>query len=228
MNGLRGMSDPWKLGGGEDFCLTVSSGRSVEETIEIYGADRGKARWMSSAACYATLDPTQNNTILRAGTLGDWCFCIEFWNPIGYLDGVVRKLSTDAKVIILSHTGGSMTAFRYVVNGRLTESFEPNYPPSAWGHSEYNFARRVHELPKSPDGAMSCLRVIGETTGHELTREILQGPLFSVIVEGPDRTALSRRDPGLPPAPPPGRPRPLGRSLGSLRPRPYGDSYNGY
>jgi hypothetical protein len=141
------------------------------------------------------MEPTSTNTILRTGTLGDWSFCIEFHNPIGFLNTVVHDLSTETKTIVLFRNAKAFKEFDYVVNGQLVESFEPGDPSSTWGQSEYNFSRSVHDRRPSPTQAITaCLEVIAEHIGHELTLEILRGPLFSAVVDAPDRAALARPD----------------------------------
>ncbi|MFI2510347.1 hypothetical protein [Streptomyces sp. NPDC018972] len=56
-------------------------------------------------------------------------------------------------------------------------------------------------------------------TGHELTTDILHGPLLTAVVDEPDPAALSHPDPPLLyPDEPLKRPRPLGRELSHLIP----------
>ena len=208
------MPEYWNLGKSEHFCLTLSAGRSAEEIVEIYGADGRRAHWLSSDECFDSIEPTSTNTILRAGILGDWAFCIEFHNPIGFLNAVVRDLSTHTRTIVLSRTAKAFKEFDYVVNGQLVESFEPGDPSSTWGQSEHDFSRRVHERHPTPSQAITaCLDVIAEHIGNELTTEILRGPLLSAVVDAPDQAALARPDPRLQRTTPPGTPSTLGRRL---------------
>jgi hypothetical protein len=182
--------------------------------VEIYGADAGEARSLSSDECFDVIEVTPVNTILRAGTLGDWAFCVEFDNPIGFLNSIVRDLSRNTEAIVLLRTARAFKQFNYVVNGQLIESFEPGTPSTTWGRSEYDFSRRVHEINPAPTQAITtCLDVIAEHIGHELTAEILRGPLLSAVVDAPDRAALARPDPRLQRTTPPGTASTLGRRL---------------
>ncbi|MEW2121479.1 DUF6461 domain-containing protein [Streptomyces sp. NPDC005474] len=210
------MSESWNLGQSGQFCLTLSAGRSPEEVLEIYGADRSRARWLSSADCFTEFEPTATNTVLRVGTLGDWSFCIEFENPIGFLNAVVRGLSVNSEMITISRTGNSLTIFRYIVNGRLVESFEPGNLSSSWGQSEHEFSREVHERSATANTVMASLHVIAEHVGHELTTEILHGPLLSVVIDNPERTVLAHPDPRLQMTAAPETRSTLGRYLGPL------------
>ena len=208
------MPEDWNLGKSENFCLTLSAGRSAEEIVEIYSADGNRAHWLSSDECFDTIEPTSTNTILRAGILRNWAFCIEFNNPIGFLNAIVRGLSSHTISIVLFRTAKAFAQFVYVVDGQLVESFEPGNPISTWGRSEHDFSRRVHERHPTPSQAITaCLDVIAEHIGIELTTEILRGPLLSAVVDAPDRAALSRADPRLLRTTPPGTPSTLGRRL---------------
>lgn len=212
------MPESWNLGQAGQFCLTISAGRSTEEVIEMYGADRRSARRLSSVECFDEFKPTATNTILRAGSLGGWSFCIEFENPIGFLDGIIRDLSEGSETIILSRTGNSLTVFRYAVDGRLVESFEPGDPLSSWGQSRHEFSRKVHGRSATSNVVMACLDVIAEYLGYELTTEVLHGSLLSAVVDDPDRAALARPDLRLHVTAPLGTRSTLGRRLGPLSP----------
>ncbi|MFF3257733.1 DUF6461 domain-containing protein [Streptomyces sp. NPDC002932] len=205
------MSESWNLGKSQNFCLTLSAARSTEEVIELYGGDLGTARWLASEDCEIA---TGESTLLRAGPLGGWAFCVEFENPIGSLDGVVRKLSVNTETIILYHTAKALKVFQYVVNGQLVESFEPGYLSSSWGWSKHEFSRKVHELiPSSSNAVTACLHVISEHIGQPLTTDLLTGPLLSAVIDNPDRPTLARRAPGLRMTTPPGTDSTLGRRL---------------
>ncbi|WP_432159967.1 DUF6461 domain-containing protein [Streptomyces sp. NRRL F-5630] len=206
------MSHSWRLGDSEQFCLTLSLNRSPAEIIRIYGADEGAARQLLSQD---TPDAPPLGTVLRSGSLGEWGFCIEFEDPIGFTNGVMRDLSIDTESIILFRTAKALTVFHCVVNGRVIEWFAPGYPPSVRGHSSHQFSQRIHALTSAGmDSIAACLDVIARCVGQEITTEILRGSLLSVIVDEPDRDALERPDPPLlHPRDTQENPRPLGRPL---------------
>ncbi|MFJ8754603.1 DUF6461 domain-containing protein [Streptomyces sp. NPDC102441] len=197
-----------------NFCMTLSLGKSPEEVINIYGADAGEARWLTADApgAYVTNATT---TVLRAGSLGDWTFCLEFEYLLGSNEGIMRELSTNAEAIVIFRTAKALTGFHYVANCELLESFEPGYPPSVSGRSSHEFSSKVHALTSTGlDPVAACLEVVTGHVGCDLTKETLRGPLLSVIMDKPDLVAFARRDPLLlRPAVPQKSRRRLGRRL---------------
>ncbi|WP_407699916.1 DUF6461 domain-containing protein [Streptomyces liliiviolaceus] len=186
-------AEPWTLAQSGQFCLTLSAGRSVEDVLEAYGADTARARWLTSEEWFGIYEPSATSTALRAGSLGNWSFCIEFENCIGFTPGIRRALSKETEAFILSRTGHALTTLHYMTDGELVESFEPgNDTPSA--PSGRDFAGRVQRLTDSADGVTACLEVLAEYTGRYLTTSLLHGPLLSVTVPDPDRAGLMRAD----------------------------------
>ncbi|MFI2422653.1 DUF6461 domain-containing protein [Streptomyces sp. NPDC018955] len=211
------MPGSWRLADSQHFCLTLSRNRSPEEVIALYGADPGSARRVPSKS---TPDAPPRGTALRAGSLGEWSFCVEFENYIGCTDTVMRDLSTGTEALLLYQTAKALEVFCYAVDGRVVEKFEPGYPPSARGRSSHEFARRTETLISAgTTSTAACLEVMARHTGHELTTDILHGPLLTAVVDEPDHAALSHPDPPLLyPDEPLKRSQPLGRELSHLIP----------
>ncbi|MGW4022144.1 DUF6461 domain-containing protein [Streptomyces sp. NPDC005009] len=209
------MPGSWHLADSQHFCLTLSRNRSPEEVLALYGADAGSARQVPSES---VPDAPPRSTTLRAGPLGEWSFCVEFDYHIGCTPTVMRDLSAGTETLVLYRTAKALEMFRYVVDGRIVEQFEPGYPPSARGRSAHGFARRTETLIHAGTGqAAACLEVMAQHTGHELTTDTLRAPLLTAVVDEPDHTALHHPDPPLLyPDVPPGNPQPLGRRLGHL------------
>lgn len=209
------MPSSWRLADSQHFCLTLSRNRSPEEVIALYGADAGSARRVPAKS--APVAPPRSTT-LRAGSLGEWSFCVEFENYIGCTATIMRDLSAGTEALIVLRTAKALEMFRYVVDGRVVEQFEPGYPPSVHGRSAHEFARRTETLVSTGTTPMAaCLEVMARHTGHELTTDILRGPLLTAVIDEPDHAALAHPDPPLLyPDVPPGRSRPLGRQLGHL------------
>ncbi|MFD7688100.1 DUF6461 domain-containing protein [Streptomyces sp. NPDC059781] len=211
------MPGSWRLSDSQHFCLTLSRNRSPEEVLALYGADAGSAR---RVRVESMPDAPPRRTTLRAGSLGEWSFCVEFDYHIGCTATVMRDLSAGTETLVLYRTAKALEVFRYVVDGRVVEQFEPGYPPSARGRSAHEFARRTETLISAGTTRRAVgLEVMARHTGHELTTDILHGPLLTAVVDEPDHAALNHPDPPLLyPDEPPGSPRPLGRQLGHLLP----------
>lgn len=203
----------WHLENSEHFCLSFSLNRDPEEVIDIYGASPREARLLPLEE--APSAPLPEGAALRVGKLGDWAFCLEFENPLGYTDKIIRDLSQGTETIIFYRTAKALKVFLYAANGEVVEWFEPGYPPSSQGRSPYAFTRKVQSLisaGKSPISA--CLDVVNQHIGQELTMEMLRGPLLSIVIGEPNRDELESPDPPLPyPNPPQGVTSRLGRRL---------------
>ncbi|MEW1605229.1 DUF6461 domain-containing protein [Streptomyces sp. NPDC093808] len=189
------MSNLWRLEDSDQFCMTLSLDRSPEEIIRIYGGDETAARILSAREAPET---PPAGTTLRIGSLGDWRFCIEFENPVGFTEKIIRDLSRGTEAIVLFRTVKALKVFHYVINGRIIEWFEPGYPPSSQGCSPHEFSRKVHTLT---DAGMkpiaACLEVITGHTGQEISEEKILGPLLSVVIHELDRDSLGHPNPPL-------------------------------
>ncbi|MFI2376656.1 DUF6461 domain-containing protein [Streptomyces sp. NPDC018964] len=212
------MPGSWRLADSQHFCLTFCRNRSPEEVLARYGADADSARPLPAKSAPSAL---LRGTTLRVGLLGEWSFCVEFENYIGCTKTIMRDLSAGTEALLLFQTEKGLTVFSYVVDGRVVEKFEPGCPPSARGRSAHAFARRTEALISTGTSrTTACLEVMAQHTGHELTTDILHGPLLTAVIDEVDQAALAHPDPPLlyPDDVPPSSPRPLGRPLGHLLP----------
>ncbi|MEU2730615.1 DUF6461 domain-containing protein [Streptomyces griseoviridis] len=209
--------ESWSLSKSEQFCLTLSAGKTPENILEAYGADASEARYLTSAEFFRAYEPTATSAALRVGSFGSsWSFCIEFENCIGFMPGVQRKLSQGAESFLLSRAGNAYAVLDYTVDGEIVESFEPGNGVTRVP-SSHDFAGRVERLSESSDGITATLEILAEYTGHHVTTTLLDGPLLSVVVPTPDRNTLMRYDVSrLERVDPSKTPRGLGRRLGSV------------
>ncbi|MFI5571165.1 DUF6461 domain-containing protein [Streptomyces sp. NPDC051740] len=209
------MPSSWRLSDSENFCLSLTLHKSPEEVMEIYGADLNSARLMHAKDIP---DAPPLGTVICAGQLGEWSFCIEFEDFIGSTSKVMRDLSHKTESIILFRTAKALKSFQYVTDGRIVEQFEPGFPSSVHGESSHAFAEQVHVLTAASTRPIAAsLEVIARYTGHELTTEQLHGPLLTTVIDEPDRVALRYPDPPLQyPEVPQRSSRRTGRPLGRL------------
>ncbi|WP_369015741.1 DUF6461 domain-containing protein [Streptomyces hintoniae] len=208
--------ESWSLSRSEQFCLTLSAGKTPENILEAYGADASEARHLTYAEFFRAYEPTATSAALRVGSFGSWSFCIEFENCIGFMPGVQRKLSQSTEAFLLSRAGNAYAVVDYTVDGEIVESFEPGNGVIRVP-SSHDFAGRVERLTESSDGITATLEILAEYTGHHVTTALLDGPLLSVVVPTPDRSTLMRNDVSRPESVDPSKtPRGLGRRLGSV------------
>ncbi|MBE9499809.1 hypothetical protein IHE61_21540 [Streptomyces sp. GKU 257-1] len=196
------MLENWNLARSEQFCITFSRNRTQEEVLEVYGASKGAWQALTvfeadEAVGLPVLNPFDNPALVRVGTLGNWTFGIEFDNPIGHLDGILAPLSKKTETILFFCNVRGLTDFRYIVDGRVNEFFEPGARSGNGGSSEYDFFGKFLELATTSSETEAVLTLIANHIGHRLTRETPTGPLLTAVVPVHDWHAL--RTPNPPP-----------------------------
>ncbi|WP_428935897.1 DUF6461 domain-containing protein [Streptomyces sp. ACT015] len=208
--------ESWSLSQSGQFCLTLSAGKTAENTLAAYGADASEARYLTSEEFFRTYKPTATSAALRVGSFRKWSFCIEFENCIGFMPGIQRKLSQDTEAFLLSRAGNAYTVLDYTVDGEVAESFEPGNGVTRVP-SSHDFAGKAERLAESSDSITATLEILAEYTGLHVTTALLNGPLLSVVIPNPDRKTLMRNDSIRPERVDPSQtPRGLGRHLGSI------------
>ncbi|MBV1941830.1 hypothetical protein KUF83_35520 [Streptomyces sp. BV286] len=118
-------------------CVTFTRGVSSEEVFTRYGADPDQARLLDWDAALDLAPGDEEASLLRAGSLGEWTFCVEEDGGIGALDGPLAKLSRGTETYSMATTDG-MNVFQYWRDGECVENFEPGMeytrpePTTAW------------------------------------------------------------------------------------------------
>ncbi|MFJ8748840.1 DUF6461 domain-containing protein [Streptomyces sp. NPDC102441] len=109
------------------MCVTFTRGLSPEEVFTRYGADPGRARLLDGDAASDLLpgDAADGTvSLLRAGRLGEWTFCVEEDGSIGTWEESLAELSRDTETYSVATTDG-MSIFQYWRDGECAEHFEP-------------------------------------------------------------------------------------------------------
>lgn len=105
-------------------CVTFTRGLSPEEVLTRYGADPARARLLDWDAASDLAPGDEGVSLLRAGRLGEWTFCVEEDGGIGSLDGPLAALSRRTETYSIATTDG-MDVFQYWRDGECVENFEP-------------------------------------------------------------------------------------------------------
>ncbi|MFC4333005.1 DUF6461 domain-containing protein [Streptomyces andamanensis] len=109
------------------MCVTFTRGLSPEEVFARYGADPDRARTLDQDA--AAELPTGDRdggtvSLLRAGRIGEWTFCVEEEGLIGSWKEPLAALSRDTETYSVATTDG-IDIFQYWRDGACVENFEP-------------------------------------------------------------------------------------------------------
>ncbi|MER5717498.1 DUF6461 domain-containing protein [Streptomyces sp. NPDC002132] len=105
-------------------CVTFTHGLSTEEVFTRYGADPGRARLLDWDAASDLVQGEEAVSLLRAGRLGEWTFCVEEDGSIGTLEGPLAELSRGTETYSIATTDG-LDVFQYWRDGACVENFEP-------------------------------------------------------------------------------------------------------
>ncbi|MEU6229097.1 DUF6461 domain-containing protein [Streptomyces sp. NPDC047042] len=105
-------------------CVTFTRGLSPEEVLTRYGADPDQARLLDWETASDLVSGDEGVSLLRAGRLGEWTFCVEEDGDIGSLNGPLAELSRGTETYSMATTDG-MDVFQHWRDGECVENFEP-------------------------------------------------------------------------------------------------------
>lgn len=109
------------------MCATFTRGLAPEEVFARYGADPEQARLLG---CEAASDLPSGESgdgmvsLLRAGSIGGWAFCVEEDGGIGFGEEALAELSRGTETYSVATTEG-IDVFQYWRDGECVEYFEP-------------------------------------------------------------------------------------------------------
>lgn len=107
------------------MCVTFTRGLSPEAVFTRYGADPDQARLLDGdTASGLVSEDDEEVSLLRAGRLGEWTFCVEENGVIGFEGELLAQLSRDTEAYSVATTDG-IDVFQYWRDGECVENFEP-------------------------------------------------------------------------------------------------------
>ncbi|MFD4630287.1 DUF6461 domain-containing protein [Streptomyces sp. NPDC058284] len=109
------------------MCVTFTRGLDPEEVFTRYGAEPAQARlldWDTASDLVPGDSGDGMVSLLRAGRLGDWAFCVEEEGGIGFEEETLAELSRGTETYSVATTEG-IDVFQYWRNGECVEYFEP-------------------------------------------------------------------------------------------------------
>ncbi|MEU0912589.1 DUF6461 domain-containing protein [Streptomyces althioticus] len=163
------------------MCVTFTRDLGLEEVFARYGADSERARLLdrdaaSDMAAAASEDGPVS--LLRAGRIGEWTFCVEEDGTIGFGDGALAALSRGTETYAVATTDG-IDVFQHRRDGECVEYFEPGMEHSRsephgpwWGQVEEALAAQDGEgLGMEP-----VVALVLDHLGVTLDDAVLAGP----------------------------------------------------
>ncbi|MGJ5893391.1 hypothetical protein DF268_29130 [Streptomyces sp. V2] len=157
------------------MCVTFTRGLSPEEVFARYGADPGRARLLDWDTASDLLTGEDGVSLLRAGTLGGWTFCVEEDGVTGSLAEPLTELSRGTETYSILTTDG-IDVFQHWRDGVCVENFEPG----------------THEGDET--GAAPIVALLLNTLGIPLDDNTLAAPWPSLTLTEDDVPAVQRGD----------------------------------
>lgn len=108
-------------------CVTFTRGLGPEEVFTRYGADPSQARLLDADAASDLTSGDSGGgavSLLRAGRLGAWAFCVEEDGSIGSWNETLAALSRGTETYNVLTTEG-LDVFQHWRDGECVENFEP-------------------------------------------------------------------------------------------------------
>ncbi|MGW2874802.1 DUF6461 domain-containing protein [Streptomyces sp. NPDC001233] len=109
------------------MCVTFTRGLSPEEVFTRYGAEPSQARLLDWDAASNLVSGDYGDgmvSLLRAGRIGEWAFCVEEDGGIGFGEESLAELSRGTETYSVATTEG-IDVFQYWRDGECVEYFEP-------------------------------------------------------------------------------------------------------
>ncbi|MFF9664323.1 DUF6461 domain-containing protein [Streptomyces althioticus] len=129
----------------EGMCVTFTRGLGPEEVFARCGADPERARlldWDAASDLAAEASDDVPVSLLRAGRIGEWAFCVEEDGTIGFGDEALAELSRGTETYAVATTDG-IDVFQHWRDSECVEYFEPGMEHSRsaphgpwWGRVE--------------------------------------------------------------------------------------------
>ncbi|WP_394816031.1 DUF6461 domain-containing protein [Streptomyces gibsoniae] len=208
----------WLYGRYEGCCLTLTLGVTPETLLQRYGADPSAARQLAFPQAYTLLQPGPDTSVLRAGSLHGWAFCLETLGVQGAMPAVLASLSQGTQTISVALGYNALDVLHHWVSGRPHESFEPGQASSlraAGPHPFWDATERHRRRQSNQSPVIGALEAVGDVIGGHLSVDIAEGPLLTALLAWTLPPLPSPVEPLSPVHPP--EPRPLGPLLGGLQ-----------
>ncbi|MGW7096641.1 DUF6461 domain-containing protein [Streptomyces sp. NPDC054874] len=176
------------------MCATFTRGLGPEEVFARYGADPERARLLEwDAASDLTSGESSRGmvSLLRAGRIGEWAFCVEEEGGIGFREESLAELSRGTETYSVATTEG-IDVFQYWRDGECVEYFEPGMEHSRsepvgpwWDRVDEALAAQAGE----DAGMAPVLALVLDHLGIALDDAALAGPWPSLTLAEDDSPA---------------------------------------
>lgn len=200
------------------FCLTLSHGLAPADALGRYGVDPAAARAIHFPDA-VDLPRDNDVSVLRAGIMGEWTFCIELFGVQGSLSHILENLSSNTDTLSIM-AAESLTYFEHWRQGHQLESFEPGTTEALLPNKLQSFRKSIQRRTTAASDRPALLAAMDVVSDHigdlTLTESDLDGPLLTALLPW----SLTEIQPS-PPLTPEARST-LGRCLGTFDPTELG------
>ncbi|MFE4385219.1 DUF6461 domain-containing protein [Streptomyces sp. NPDC056844] len=174
------------------WCVTITHGITPLEVLARYGADASAARLLTrQQAAQLTDGDLPEGSVLQAGQLGDWSFCLEDYAVMGQMPGPLSALSRGTETFSVLRGGDGMNGFAYWRDGQCAERFQPGapstkpHPPHPWWDA---VQERLNASGEEYPGLVPVLEATAHHIGAVLDTDTLDGPLLTLRLDDSDQT----------------------------------------
>ncbi|MFJ2774300.1 DUF6461 domain-containing protein [Streptomyces sp. NPDC087300] len=178
------------------MCVTFTRGLDPEEVFARYGAEPSQARlldWDTASELVEGDSGDGTLSLLRAGRLGDWAFCVEEEGGIGFDEETLAKLSRGTETYSVATTEG-LDVFQYWRNGECVEYFEPGMEHTRSEQNSLWWDRMQEALAAHEGGGAGMAPAVALVLNHlgiTLDDTVLAGPWPSLTLAEDDAPSAS-------------------------------------
>lgn len=179
------------------MCVTFTRGLEPDEVFARYGADPGRARLLGEDAASDLAAEASDDgpvSLLRAGRIGAWAFCVEEDGILGFGGETLAELSRGTETYGVATTEG-IDVFQYWRDGECVEYFEPGMEDSR-SEPHGPWWNRVEEALAQGEGR-GMEPVVALVLGHlgiTLDDGVLAGPWPSLTLAEDEAPTAGRGD----------------------------------
>lgn len=178
-------------------CVNFTHRATPEAILSSFGASAECLEEITLEQAQEALGPPSNHSLVRAGTSGDWGFCIETFGGISVRRDVLAELSSRSRSITASCGADAFHVVASWQNGEEVETFEPGYRPSLRAkslHPLWDETDMVSSRNPGVSAIVAAFSAISDKTGVSIPFELAAGPLLSGVAPMRGSTTQNQED----------------------------------
>ncbi|WP_411120304.1 DUF6461 domain-containing protein [Streptomyces sp. 058-1L] len=165
-------------------CINFTRRVTPEYILSSFGASAASLEELTLERAPEALGLPSDHSLVRAGTFGDWGFCIETFGTIAVRRDVLEGLSSESHSITASCGANALHVIANWQNGEEVETFQPGHRPSLSAkslHPLWDETEMVSSRYPGVSAIVAAFSAITEKTGVRIPFGLAAGPLLSGI-----------------------------------------------